>query len=249
MRKYLLSLLGVLFCSALGLQPAHAIAFYTGSADLTLTIVDITSSDGSALPETLIRTQYSGGPGFGVENTSGTATATATWSTNHFEDFLGIGDTVELFAGVSGTAASPPVSSSDASQYIGADIFFDRGDDPTASYTIEFMVEYLLQTDGSGVDPLGENGGSYVDLIMYAHDADPAVFLHRQTNPEVEPIISDALSFSITVDPTLEHDIDILLHAYGSALSDLPAQAPEPATLPLMAIGLAGIGFARKNKE
>jgi len=252
--------------------PASATAMFSGDSLLTIRILDFAvDSDGDGLPDD--DADFDGLPdtllGFkpadvtidgtcctGVfsDDTDGDGDFTASSTPDAFADAadgadMQIGDSIVQQATASGSASSPPDSFAFAEAYTDGSLdFFNAGAD---SYFVllEISNSYVLSA-GAG-DPLNEYADVYLSiLISTAFEGDIVDALEEAQSDGAASasggntvIVALWLLAGFGNSLFATNDIDGYAESYMASV-----EAPEPATLGLLGLGLLAAGAIRRRR-
>ncbi len=213
--------------------PASATATYSAGASAVLTVLDTTDLfvDASAFV-------------FDVDFfASGNAAAGAQALVFPDTDGGETGDFVSLFAAADGTADPTPAPGSLASSFALTDgvlVVENQGTGPVeVQFALEFTVSAFADVNDSLEDAFAE---ATVDL---SGDAQGFWIANADTligDPGEE--ISNTFNFSIELDQGEFAELFLLADASGEAFS----QVPVAGALPLMALGLLGLGLINRRR-
>ena len=229
----------------LHVSPSHAIAIYESSARARLTITDI--AGGTGLLCTSCTDAF--GDVFHSGNATGSSTGAATVTGDPAN--LASGDRMDLFTDTKGSASA--IGSVDGFFVSIGDLEFSNTG--TTSITVTLRLRWQLNALASVGSTANEDAIADAEiLVVTGSSVDPIV----DTN-----IVSDVLGilgptggqsaaddFTFTLEIAAGEDDFINITLISGGFADAFAAAPEPGILPLIALGLAGLGFfARRRKH
>ncbi len=227
----------------LGMAPATTLAStYDATAEFTFTLSDVVDADGNQI--TSGWDVFALGYGDVFLSESGDASATGSVSVIDPAVYLGIGDSITQISSSSGVATDG-LAATDA--FTDLEIQFENSLFDSLIFSFEYDINLYTDTTGdaeayAAVDMLDDLG--FFDVQAYS-----SVFSG--------PANGDADSNSVSLHGEVEFElfggefnlISGYVDTFGSAFAVPTANVPEPITLLLMATGLVGIGFARRNRK
>ncbi len=227
----------------IGTLPNAAVAgaMYSAHAISSLVITDIDHAGGGVditITGDVFTDPFFGEEGTGLANGSGDAMVAAVDPLA-----LGIGDGIDQTAVVSGSTTPPGgLALSD----IITDGIVTIFNDSSSDVTVSFSFEYALMADTMAMDPLEDFAFAEAIVEVFTVFTD-VLFEFVESDTDFGGGLSssgDTIFFDVVVPAFASDEVVTFVDAFGVA-----ATIPEPTTLALLGLGMAGMGFSRKRSK
>jgi len=232
---------------SLGFAPtAGAIATYDALAELSLGLTGVNNADGSPVTEGWSVLAYESRiSSFSKTDADGDASATIVPTLITVPVSLGVGDIIFQSAESFGEATD---GGSLSNLLTDLGIMVDNLSNQDLTFTFDYDASTEAAVSGSVVD--GDDASADAQLQLFDELGSIAISLLPFAEL-ADGILSDSLldvsSFSFTLPSGESNEIGAFIDAFGDATAEAIQGVPEPSILPLIGVGLFGMGFARKR--